>query len=117
MRFTTAFTALAILLTPILAAPSGSLHTVEKFQGETTGRYIVTFKSGFDKSSLRFAGITHEWDKVINGIAGHFDETTLEALRANPNVESISEDGIMHTMTTQFAIYLFEYEPFLIGGF
>lgn len=78
------------------------LHTVERYEGETTGRYIVTFKSGFNKSSLRITGITHSWDGVLNGIAGHFDEATVHAFRADPKVKSISEDGVMHTMVTQF---------------
>ena len=101
MRFVATFTALAVLISSALAAPSAALHAVEKFQGETTGRHIVMFKKGVNVASQRVAGVTHAWDGAINGFAGHFDEATLEALRANPNVESISEDGIMHTFVTQ----------------
>ncbi len=102
MRFTVSLVTLATLLTPIIAAPFQLLHTVEKFSGDTTSRHIVTFKAGTDKSAFQLASVTHQWDGALNGIAGDFDEATLEALRADPNVESISEDGIMHTMTTQF---------------
>jgi len=36
---------------------------------------------------------------------GDLDTDTLNTLRASSDVESISEDGIMHTMTTQYVRY------------
>ncbi|KXN84282.1 hypothetical protein AN958_12788 [Leucoagaricus sp. SymC.cos] len=101
MRFTATLAPLAILLSPILAAPSTKLHTVEKYDGETTGRYIVTFKSGVNKYALNLAGVTHTWDGTLNGFAGQFDEETVDSLRSNPDVETITEDGVMHTFVTQ----------------
>lgn len=101
MRFTSTF---FILLASsfALAAPSATLHTVEKYSGETTGRYIVTFKVDADKSSAKpDSGVTHTWDGAINGFAGHFDDATVEKLRANPDVETITEDGVMHTFVTE----------------
>ncbi|KAJ3576376.1 hypothetical protein NP233_g467 [Leucocoprinus birnbaumii] len=104
MRFSSAFAALSLFVATSLSAPT-ALHTVETFDGETTGRHIVTLKEGVSKASLiaqikQNATITHEFD-IINGFAGHLDEDTLNALRANPDVELIAEDGIMHTMVTQ----------------
>jgi len=37
-------------------------------------------------------------------ITGELSAETLNSLRSNPNVESISEDGIVHTMATQYAL-------------
>ncbi|KAF5349212.1 hypothetical protein D9756_009504 [Leucocoprinus leucothites] len=106
MHFSSAFAALGLFVATSLAAPT-ALHTIETFSGETTGRHIVTLKEGVSKASLiaqikQNATITHEFD-IINGFAGHFDEDTLNALRASPDVELIGEDGIMHTMVTQYA--------------
>jgi len=37
-------------------------------------------------------------------ITGEISAEALSSLRFNPNVESIGEDGIVHTMTTQYAL-------------
>lgn len=98
------FATLVLFVASALAAPA-AIHTVETFSGETTGRFLVTLKPGVSKASLlsqikHNATITHDWE-LINGFAGHLDDDTLNVLRANPDVQSIAEDGIMHTMTTQ----------------
>lgn len=95
---------LVLLTTSVVGAPA-TLHPVQGFAGETTGRYLVTLKPGIGKSGLvnqikRNATVTHQWD-LVNGFAAHLDEDTLNNLRANPDVESISEDGIVHTTITQ----------------
>ncbi|KAG6918458.1 hypothetical protein DXG01_014335 [Tephrocybe rancida] len=99
MHFSTAvFTALALVL-PALAAPRSALQ-VEKYNGETTGKYIVMLKPGIAKAAFLNATnttATHEWD-VINGFAGEIDATKLDELLANGDVESISEDGIMYAL-------------------
>ena len=73
MRF---FNSLVALLTAslagvALAAPT-SLKSIEKFDGETTGKYIVKFKAGVSRrkwvNKLK-ATPSAEWD-IINGIAG-----------------------------------------------
>jgi len=62
-------------------APTAGPTPIRRFEGETSGRYIVTLKEGADKantfegfSSLRSSGsfnITHEWDSsVLNGFSG-----------------------------------------------
>ncbi|KXN86834.1 Subtilisin-like serine protease pepC [Leucoagaricus sp. SymC.cos] len=104
MLFTSSFVTLGFFVASALSAPT-ALHTIETYAGETTGRHIVTLKAGVDKTNLinqvkQNATVTHEFD-IINGFAGHLDEDTLNALRASPDVESIAEDGIMHTMVTQ----------------
>ena len=72
-------------------------------------RYIVTVKEGVTlashtssiQSSIEStpSNITHEFD-LINGYAGEFHEDDLAALRANPEIEAIEEDGISRTCTT-----------------
>jgi cerevisin len=102
MRF---FVTLSVFVTSALAAVA-PLRTVEKYHGETNGRYIVTLKDGSTKSDLfgqlrlSKSNITHDWD-IVNGFAGHFNADTLNSLRSNPAVESVAEDGIMHAFGTQ----------------
>ena len=108
--FSKQFVALALCVLPVLAAPS-PLVTVKKTKNSIPGRYIVTFKNDVDHSvgiSSITSGIssqsnvTHEWN-IINGFAGTLTDNDLEVLRSNPNVASIEENGLVHTMaiTTQ----------------
>ncbi|KAF9031930.1 serine protease [Panaeolus papilionaceus] len=84
------------------------MHTIERYQGETTGRHIITLKEGVSRADIlglakgTNSQVTAEFD-IINGFSGHFDEETLNKLRAHPDVTLVAEDGIMHTMaaTTQ----------------
>ncbi|KAF5344821.1 hypothetical protein D9756_011091 [Leucocoprinus leucothites] len=94
----------AASIASVVAAPA-AIHAVETFAGEKTGRLLVTLKSGVSRSSvLRQLGqnvtVTHEWD-LINGFAGHLDDETLMALRANPDVLTIAEDGMVYAQITQ----------------
>ncbi|KAG6898505.1 hypothetical protein C0993_006380 [Termitomyces sp. T159_Od127] len=106
MRLYSPVIALAFLL-PVLVAPS-SLVQVEKFHGETSGRHIVKLKPGVDRSSFVFATNivpTHNWT-VINGFAGDFTEEQINMLRANGDVESISEDAILQaSVATQSELH------------
>jgi len=104
MHLYSTFATLGLFVAASLGAPT-SLHSIEAFDGETTGRYIVSVKEGIQRSSLvaqikQNATVTHDFD-IINGFAGNFDEETLNNLRANPDVVLIAEDGIMHTMVTE----------------
>lgn len=115
MHFSSSFTVLSLFIASALAAPT-ALHAIETFDGETTGRFLVTLKPGVSRTSLinqvkKNATVTHEWD-IINGFAGHLDDDTLNALRASPDVESIAEDGIMHTMVTQWVTRSFNFGHF-----
>ncbi|KAG6884683.1 hypothetical protein C0992_005921 [Termitomyces sp. T32_za158] len=89
---------------PAIAAPA-NLIAVEKYDGETSGKHIVTLKPGVDQS-LFLDGTnlitTHNWT-VVNGFAGQFSEDQIHALRAHRDVYSIAEDGIAQTslITTQ----------------
>jgi len=70
------------------------------------GRYIVTVKEGVSLASHTSSvqssiastdsNITHELD-IINGYAGAFTEDDLAALRANPEIDSIEQDGTVRT--------------------
>ncbi|KAF8647480.1 hypothetical protein AX16_006685 [Volvariella volvacea WC 439] len=99
MRFSIFVPAL-LAVVPAFAAPS-ALHPVEKFKGETSGKYIVVLKDGVSKadvlSNLRSSVATMEsidWE-IINGFSAHLDEASLNTLRASSDVEYITEDGIM----------------------
>ncbi|KAF8167100.1 serine protease [Crassisporium funariophilum] len=102
--FTSTFAAFSLLGATALAAVT-PLHAIEKFSGETTGKYIVTLKKGVSKANVlskikNTGSVTHDWEN-FNGFAGDLDTDALNALRASPDVEFIAEDGIMHTMVTQ----------------
>ncbi|KAL1951895.1 hypothetical protein VTO73DRAFT_1044 [Trametes versicolor] len=104
--FATVAAALALFAAPIFAAPAASLHTVEKFAGATKARsYIVKLRDGVAKDAhLEWLAANHgntstvthaEWESsVLNGFAGTLETDALNALRANPDVEYITEDGI-----------------------
>ncbi|KAM6496331.1 serine protease [Amanita muscaria] len=96
MHFNSVALALLALVVPVLCIPTGLL-TVESANGQTSGKYIVTLKKGVNKADLfsqaKTFNVTHEWD-IINGFAGHCDDSTLDYLRAHSDVESIAEDGI-----------------------
>lgn len=78
MRFFSTSIALFALAAASLAAVT-PLKSVEKYQGQTTGRYIVRLKQGVSKDSLLVNtqlsknDLTHEWD-LINGFAGMIHE-------------------------------------------
>ncbi|PFH47212.1 hypothetical protein AMATHDRAFT_152700 [Amanita thiersii Skay4041] len=100
MKFFIGTLALLAAVVPIFGAPA-ELITVEKAAGRTSGKFIVTLKNDVDKSfvlSQVSADAIDQWD-VINGFSAKLDEATLNVLRAHEAVESISEDGVMHTMT------------------
>ncbi|KAJ2926093.1 hypothetical protein H1R20_g11006, partial [Candolleomyces eurysporus] len=105
MRFFNSLVALlSVSLAGVVLSSPTSLKSVERFQGETTGKYIVKFKAGVSRKKwvnrLKSAPSAVEWD-LINGIAAVVDEDELNELRASGDVESIAEDGIMHAWATQ----------------
>ncbi|KAG6908017.1 hypothetical protein DXG01_006484 [Tephrocybe rancida] len=92
---TTVFTGLSLVLPTFAATPA---LTIEKYAGETTGKYIVTLKQGVSKSSfLKTTQNTpsHEWT-LINGFASELSPAALDALRTHSDVESIAEDGVVN---------------------
>ncbi|KAF8641441.1 hypothetical protein AX16_009954 [Volvariella volvacea WC 439] len=99
MRFFTATISSLFFIGTVLASPL--LAPIERYSGETTGRYIVQLKEGAALPTvLESLGIepAFQWES-FNSFAGSFDDATLALIRASPDVERISEDGIMHTMT------------------
>jgi cerevisin len=73
MRFFNSLVALlSVSLAGVVLAAPPSLKSIERFQGETTGNYIVKFKAGVSRrkwvNRLKSAP-SAEWD-LINGIAG-----------------------------------------------
>ncbi|KAG5640866.1 hypothetical protein DXG03_006770 [Asterophora parasitica] len=103
MQFFTAVLAAIALAAPVFAGPA-PLRTVEKFNGKTSGKYIVKLKAGVAKSKvfgqLKNSKVTHDWS-VVHGFAGQLSEDAVNVLRASPDVEYIAEDGIVTTFATQ----------------
>ncbi|KAG6864561.1 hypothetical protein C0991_008656 [Blastosporella zonata] len=92
MQSLAAVIAVIALAVPVFAAP----FAIEKFSGETTGKYIVKLKDGVSKASVLAAlnsNITHDWN-LMNGFAGHFSDDALGALRASPDVETNAPWGL-----------------------
>jgi cerevisin len=62
------------LVLPTLAAPS-PLRSVEKYGGQTNGKYIIKFKEGISRkdwiTKLNLHSKVVDWD-VLNGFAGTF---------------------------------------------
>ncbi|KAH8830025.1 serine protease [Flagelloscypha sp. PMI_526] len=95
MRFTTfVFTSLFTASVFSAPAPRAPLQ-VEKYDGEKTGKYIVTLKDGVDPSTVH-DGIITSFSGLFNGFVLENDDH-LESILANPLVESVSEDGIAQT--------------------
>jgi cerevisin len=115
---------LSLLAVTAVNAASLQPRTVQKYDGDTSGRYIVKFKDGISRSSA-LAGIehrvniTHDWE-FINSFAGyystlslacgffahirsigHLDDAALNALLASPDVEYVSEDVIAEESAIQ----------------
>ncbi|KAI0779994.1 serine protease [Fomes fomentarius] len=111
--FAVVSTALALLAAPVFGAPTTvQLKEVERVAGKVKpSSYIVKLKSGVSKADQiaqlqsehsASAQITHDdWaGDLLNGFAGTFGTDALNALRANPDVEAISEDGIVTIAAT-----------------
>jgi len=83
-----------------------SLLTVSKAEKAIPGRYIITLKEEVSlaahvsstQASIAStpSNITHELG-IINGYAGEFSDDDLNDLRANPEIDSIEEDGTCQT--------------------
>ncbi|PPQ72490.1 hypothetical protein CVT24_003253 [Panaeolus cyanescens] len=103
MRFFTAILLAVSLVAPALASPTIALRDVERYQGQTSGKYIVNFKKGASRRNWAKklkVKTNDDWD-LVNGFAAELDENTLNELRASKDVELITEDGIMEAFATQ----------------
>jgi subtilisin family serine protease len=79
---------------PVLAASSGGI----------AGSYIVVLREGANARSVAaIAGVNpaHLYSHVLNGFAATLNQGQLTALRHNPNVEYIAQDGVASITATQ----------------
>jgi cerevisin len=117
MRFFS-FAILAAIIAPVLGTPV-SLIAVETAAERKEGSYIVTLHPTASKEAhlASFAtnfgargtvNVTHaDWDSsFFHGFAAQLSKDALNALRAHPDVASISEDGIARIFTTQVGTHL-----------
>ncbi|KAG6917647.1 hypothetical protein DXG01_001754 [Tephrocybe rancida] len=97
MHFVTlAFVALNLTRAAFGALIQVPLLDVKKYDGKTSGNHIVILKPGVGVKlflAARNITATHAWS-ILNGFAGELSQTTLDALRTNPDVESIHEDCV-----------------------
>ncbi|KAF9459646.1 serine protease [Collybia nuda] len=102
MHFFTTLLVATGIIAPTFAGTT-SLRAVEKYDGKVTGKFIVKLKDGASKATviqqLKANAITHEW-QVLNGFAADLSVDEVNLLRSSPDVELVSEDGIMHTTAT-----------------
>ena len=71
MRFFTTVVPFSLLAISALGAVTPP-HAIERFNGPTTGRFIVKVKDGVSKENLLAkvgATVTHNWE-ILNGFAG-----------------------------------------------
>ncbi|KAJ7292944.1 serine protease [Mycena rebaudengoi] len=94
MRFS--LLAALALVVPALAAVA-PLKTVTKAAEKKEGSYIVTLKAGAVRTA-NYEGVTYTYDPLFNGFAANLDTDALNALRADPTVASIEEDGMVHAV-------------------
>jgi subtilisin family serine protease len=79
---------------PVLSAASGGI----------AGSYIVVLREGADARSVAaVAGVTpqHVYANVLNGFSASLNAGQLTALRHNPSVEYIEQDGVATISATQ----------------
>jgi subtilisin family serine protease len=79
---------------PLLSAGAGAIE----------GSYIVVLNEGADPRSVAaVAGVSprYVYTAALNGFAAALNEGQLNALRHNPSVDYVEEDGVAHAAATQ----------------
>ena len=86
----------------VLVDGDPALRKIESFNGVKTGKYIVKLKDGASRSGLlkkiNLGGQAATHWTIFNGFSSELDSSSLDILRASPDVESIVEDGIVYAM-------------------
>lgn len=79
---------------PLLGAAGGGID----------GAYIVVLREGANARSVAaIAGVSPQfvYSRVLNGFAASLNQGQLNALRHNPNVQYVEQDGVATTTATQ----------------
>jgi subtilisin family serine protease len=87
-----------------LLVPDSSAPVFHAASGGIAGAYIVVLRDGADARSVAaIASVTpeHVYENVLNGFAASLNAGQLNALRNNPNVAYIEQDGIATISATQ----------------
>jgi hypothetical protein len=103
MRSIDALIHLTLFALPVFA--SGKLLPVKRAEGEVLkDSYVVILKDGYNvvnvADSMPDMNITHRWT-IVNGFTATLNEGSLDELRANPDVSSISENAAARTSAIQ----------------
>ncbi|KAJ7127403.1 hypothetical protein C8R43DRAFT_1240369 [Mycena crocata] len=75
-----------------------SLRPVRKVRGpKIRGSYLIIFKEGVSRTPVH-NGLIHCFDpEILNGFVARLDTSDLKSLQADPEVEEISECGMLYT--------------------
>ncbi|KAG5634712.1 hypothetical protein H0H81_001009 [Sphagnurus paluster] len=115
MQFLAVVLAAVSLAVPALTA-SKPIHTIQKFKGQTNGKYVVKLKEGVSKATVlaeaRLSKPAHADWTIINGFTGELSTETLEALRANPSVEYIASCTLWRRLLSSYTSS-YEFSPLL----
>ncbi|KAJ2928325.1 hypothetical protein H1R20_g8752, partial [Candolleomyces eurysporus] len=98
---------LTLFVSSVLSGPTPPPYRtqIQAYDGETTGLHIVTLKQGVSRAEVirqlisaaqETVEVVYEYANVFNGFAVDLDDTSLNFLQTLPEVETISEDGVMH---------------------
>lgn len=85
-------------------APNASAPLLSAAGGGIDGAYIVVLRDDANARSVAaVAGVSPQfvYSRVLNGFAASLNQGQLNALRHNPNVRYVEQDGIATTTTTQ----------------
>jgi subtilisin family serine protease len=82
-----------------LGVNADELAAMADEHGNLPGRYIVKLKDNVDPAAVAMAhglGASNVYQNAIRGFAGAIPETRLEALKRDPRVEYIVQDGLAY---------------------
>jgi subtilisin family serine protease len=85
-------------------APDASAPLLSASSGGIAGAYIVVLREGADARSVAaVAGVSPQfvYSHVLNGFAASLNQGQLNALRHNPSVAYVEQDGVATTVATQ----------------
>jgi subtilisin family serine protease len=89
---------------PTAIAPPEGAPLLSAASGGIPGAYIVVLREGADARSVAaVAGVTpaHVYSHVLNGFAASLNAGQVNALRHNPNVSYVEQDGVASISATQ----------------
>jgi subtilisin family serine protease len=94
----------ALTAAPVRSAPA---PLVEVARGAIAGQYVVVLADGVDPAAFVGSGraggvrVTQVYGSSLNGFAARLSDAQLSALRADPSVAYVAQDGVAGVEATQ----------------